>query len=76
MLYTVEEVAERLKTSKVMVYDLINLGLLKHLKLGKKKVRDKTLEEFLDKYDGMDVNEIIEKRRQEIAEGASCIIQI
>lgn len=71
MLYTVEEVAERLKTSKVMVYDLINLGLLKYLKLGKKKVRDKTLEEFLDKYDGMDVNEIIEKRRQAIAEGGN-----
>lgn len=69
MLYTVEEVAERLKTSKVMVYDLINLGLLKYLKLGKKKVRDKSLEEFLDRYDGMDVNEIIEKRKQAIAEG-------
>lgn len=69
MLYTVEEVAERLKTSKIMVYDLINLGLLKYMKLGKKKVRDKSLEEFLDRYDGMDVNEIIEKRKQAIAEG-------
>lgn len=59
MLYTVAEVAKRLKINKNYVYKLINLGLLKSLKLGCRKIRDTSLEEFLEKYDGMDVDEVI-----------------
>ena len=68
MLFTVKEVAERLKTSKNMVYVLINLGLLKSIRIGGKKIRDKSLEEFLDQYDGMDVDAVIEEKRKEDAE--------
>lgn len=68
MLYTVKEVAKRLKCNATSVYTLINLGLLRSLKLGSKKVRDKSLEEFLDKYDGMDIDEVIQKRKAEMAE--------
>ncbi len=68
MLYTVKEVAKRLRCNTTSVYTLINLGLLRSLKLGSKKVRDKSLEEFLDKYDGMDVDEVIQERRAQMDE--------
>ena len=68
MLYTVKEVAKRLRCNTTSVYTLINLGLLRSLKLGSKKVRDKSLEEFLDKYDGMDVDEGIQERRAQMDE--------
>lgn len=73
MLYTVKEVAARLKTNVNFVYTLINLGLLKSLKLGSRKVRDKSLEEFLDKYDGTDIDEIIAEAKKGIQdrEGAA-----
>lgn len=65
MLYTVKETSKILKCSVNLVYTLINTGLLKSLKLGSLKVRDKALEEFLDKYDGQDIDEIIEQKRLE-----------
>ena len=68
MLYTVKEVAKRLKCNTTSVYTLINLGLLRAIKLGSKKVRDKSLEEFLDKYDGMDMDAVIQERRAEMTE--------
>lgn len=68
MLYTVKEVAARLKTNVNFVYMLINLGLLKSLKLGSRKVRDKSLEEFLDKYDGTDIDEIIAEAKKGISD--------
>lgn len=65
MLYTVKETSRILKCNVNLVYTLINTGLLKSLKLGSRKVRDRTLEEFLDKYDGQDIDEIIEQKRLE-----------
>ena len=65
MLYTVKETSKILKCNVNLVYTLINTGLLKSLKLGSRKVRDKDLEEFLDRYDGQDIDEIIEKKRME-----------
>lgn len=57
MLYTVEEVADILKTNKGYVYKLKDAGLLRFLKLGRLKCRKVTLEEFLAKYDGMDLTD-------------------
>lgn len=57
MLYTVEEVAKILKTNREYVYKLRNAGLLKFMKLGCLKCRKVTLEEFLKKYDGMDLTD-------------------
>lgn len=71
MLYTVKETSKILKCNINLVYTLINTGLLKSLKLGSLKIRDKTIEEFLDKYDGENVDEIIEKKR---LENQSCTI--
>lgn len=57
MLLTVPEVAAILKTNVDYVYKLQRAGKLKFLKVGRLKCRRKTLEEFLEKYDGMDVTD-------------------
>lgn len=49
-LYTVKEVSVVLKTNTDMVYDLLDKGLLPHLKLGSKKIRGSDLERFIEKY--------------------------
>lgn len=56
MVYTVEETAEILRTSKNYVYELINAGRLKVLRLPKIKIRKKELEVFLEKYEGYDLS--------------------
>ena len=57
MLYTVPEVAEILKSNTDYVYKLQRSGLLKFMKMGRWKCRKATLEEFLAKYDGMDLTD-------------------
>lgn len=57
MVLTVQEVADILKTNVDYVYKLHRAGILKFLKVGRLKCRRKTLEEFLEKYDGMDVTD-------------------
>ena len=57
MLYTVPEVAELLKTTVDAVYKLQKSGLLRFMKIGRLKCRKSTLEEFLEKYDGLDVTD-------------------
>ena len=57
MLYTVQEVAQILKTNAAYVYRLQKSGLLKFIKIGSLKCRKSTLEEFLAKYDGKDISD-------------------
>lgn len=57
MLYTVQEVADILKTNINYVYELHKSGLLKFLKIGRLKCRKSALEEFLKKYEGMDISD-------------------
>ena len=57
MLYTVPEVAKILKTNKDYVYSLQRSGLLKFMKIGRLKCRKSTLEEFLKKFDGLDLTD-------------------
>lgn len=56
-LYTVSEVAKILKTNTDYIYSLQKAGLLRFMKLGRLKCRRSSLEEFLAKYDGMDVSD-------------------
>lgn len=58
MLYTVQEVAAILKCNTDYVYRLQQAGLLRFMKLGRLKCRRKTLEEFLEKYDGCDLSDL------------------
>ena len=57
-LYTVKEAAKIMKVNVHRVYDLIRAGLLPALKLGSIKIRRESLEEFLRKYDGMDLTDL------------------
>ena len=57
-LYTIAEVAKIMKVNKTYVYKLINNGLLPVIKLGSYKVRDVALDEFLTKYEGMDLTDV------------------
>lgn len=57
-LYTVKEVAKKLKVNIHKVYELVNAGLLPALKLGSIKIRKESLEEFLEKYDGKDLTDL------------------
>lgn len=57
MLYTVEEVAEILKTNINYVYSLRKAGLLRFLKIGRLKCRKSTLEAFLAEYEGKDLTD-------------------
>ena len=59
LLYTITEVAKLLKVNRNFVYELINAGLIRSIKLGCRKVTRKSLLEFLEKYDGLDFDEII-----------------
>ncbi len=54
-LYTVSEVAKILRMNTNSVYQLINSGHLKALKLGKLKVRKTELEKFLDHASSLDL---------------------
>ena len=57
MVYTVQEVAEILKTNTDYVYKLQRAGILRFMKIGRLKCRKSTLEEFLAKYDGKDISD-------------------
>ena len=57
LLYTVQEVAEILKTNISYVYRLQQAGLLRFMKIGRLKCRKSTLEEFIAKYDGYDISD-------------------
>lgn len=64
MVYTVQEVAEILKTNVDYVYKLQRAGLLRFMKIGRLKCRKSTLEEFLAKYDGMDISDPFNVREE------------
>lgn len=58
LLYTVKETALVLGVNIHFVYSLIHKGLLPALKLGSLKVRKSTIEEFIEKYEGMDLSNL------------------
>ena len=57
-LLTVDEVAQVIKCGKNMIYNLMNKGYLEYLVLGHRKVRRKTLEAFMEKYEGYDLSDL------------------
>lgn len=56
-LYTVSEVAEILKSNTNYVYKLMNTGLLKYLVIGRRKVRESTLNKFIAEFEGYDITD-------------------
>lgn len=65
-LYTVKEVSKILKVNVHKVYDLIHFGMLPALKLGSIKIRKESLNEFLKKYDGMDLSDLDKVHRMDV----------
>lgn len=58
VLYTVKETATVLGVNVHLVYSLIAKGLLPALKLGSLKVRKAAIEDFILKYEGMDLSNL------------------
>lgn len=58
ILYNVKETASVLGVNVHIVYALITKGLLPALKLGSLKVRKTTIENFVAKYEGMDLSNL------------------
>ena len=57
-LLSVEEVSTVLDTTVDRVYALNKARLLKFMKLGRLKCRQKTLEAFMEEYEGYDLNDL------------------
>ena len=67
-LMSLEEVQARLRSSTAVVKDLVDLKLLVALKFGtNRRVRKITLNNFLEKYDGEDIYELINQERMKQA---------
>lgn len=56
IIYTVQEVADLIKSNGSYVYKLINSGALPALKLGSMKVRKQALHDFLERNEGKDLS--------------------
>lgn len=69
-LMSIREVAERMRTSKSFVADLINTGLLQCLsfKGQRRMIRKVTFNRFLEEYDGKDIFAEVEAVKQKIKE--------
>ena len=52
ILYTIPETAHLLRINKNTVYQLINNGYLRSIKLGCRKVSRKAILDFIEQYDG------------------------
>lgn len=57
-LYTIQEVAKKLKVNVNCVYDLIKHGHIIALKLGSKKVTSIELERFIKESNGKDFSDL------------------
>lgn len=80
-LYTVKEVARLLKTNPNAVRDLIKAGLIRPMKLGRLKVSEAELSNFVTRYTGMDItnpfapemmdipNGVMQDEKEDVAQG-------
>ena len=57
VVYTIQELADVLKTSRASITKLIHAGVLHGLKLGSMKVPAKEVDRFLSEYTGKDVTD-------------------
>lgn len=58
VIYTVQEVAKLLHSSPNYIYELIDKGLLRAIKLGSLKIRRDELERFLLDNEGNDLSDL------------------
>lgn len=55
-VYTVKETAEILRCNVNRIYELIEAGLLPAVKIGRLKIREEAIAEFLKNYEGKDIS--------------------
>jgi len=67
IVHSIPETAKILKTNKNTVYSLVKMGLLKYIDLGDKKISDKEIWRFVDKYENenVDLNQMISDWKQD-----------
>lgn len=58
LLYNIKETASVLGVNVHLVYSLVKKGFLPALKLGSLKVRKSAIEDFIAKYEGMDLSDL------------------
>ena len=58
LIYTVKEITKLLHTSPNIIYELIDRGNLKAIKLGSLKIRKESLNNFLKENEGMDLSNL------------------
>lgn len=58
LLYTVKETSFVLGVNVHVVYELIKKGILPAMKLGSLKIRKESIDNFLEKYEGMDLSNL------------------
>lgn len=63
LVYNVEEVATLLKTTRPVVYSLIEEGYLPSIVLGRRKVTRKALLTFLDKNENTNFSQILKSKQ-------------
>lgn len=63
LVYNVEEVAALLKTTRPVVYSLIEKGYLPSIVLGRRKVTRKALLTFLDKNENTNFSQILKSKQ-------------
>jgi excisionase family DNA binding protein len=63
LVYNVEEVATLLKTTRPVVYSLIEKGYLPSIVLGRRKVTRKALLTFLDKNENTNFSQILKSKQ-------------
>ena len=61
ILFTVKETAQLLKCNVDSVHRLRKAGLLPFMKLGSYKIRKQALLNFLEQYEGKDVDELLKE---------------
>lgn len=58
LLYTVKETSLILGVNVHIVYELTKKGILPAMKLGSLKIRKESIDDFLEKYEGMDLSNL------------------
>lgn len=58
LLYTVKETSQILKVNINKVYELIDKGYIKAMKLGRYKIRRTELERFVEEFEGKDLTDL------------------
>lgn len=64
-LYSIPEIAKKMKTTKGVIYQLLDAGLLPSIRVGRyRRIRKFRFNEFLAKYEGQDLINVWRHRKR------------